>query len=82
MSVAEQKGVNLSRIKEASINMLVYDNSNYVLFTPPEIKSRITTNYNCYTIGSYVEVFEDYIAGFNRSSSCGYIERIAKNTLI
>ena len=81
MAVAEQKEVNLSRIKEVSINILVYDNSNSVLFTPLEIKLHITTNYNCYIIESYVELCEDYTSRFNRLSGCGHVEVITKNSL-
>ena len=59
--------------------MLVYEPLNYMLFTPPEINPHIITNYNSFTIGSYVKVRKDYISGFNISSGCGYVKQISKN---
>ena len=61
LAAVEQKEINVHGIKGASISMSVYHSQNSMLFTHPEIKPQIVTNYNSFTTGSNVEVHEDYV---------------------
>ena len=72
---------NLNRIKEASKSLLSFDATNTALFTSPDIKPCIRVQDNDFTIGSYVEVIEDYTAGYNRPSGCGYVIKVNENTI-
>ena len=81
LATAEKKEVNLKRIKEASKDLLSYDASNLTLTTPPEIKPCIKATDDVLTVGSYVEVIEDYSKGFNRPSGCGYVLRVTDKVI-
>ena len=51
------------------------------LTTPPEIKPCIKATDDVLTVGSYVEVIEDYSKGFNRPSGCGYVLRVTDKVI-
>ena len=78
LAVAEQKEVNLNRIKLAFKGQLSYDPSSITLITRPEVKLCIESIYKEYeyTIGSYVEVIQDYSKGLNRPAGCGFVIRV------
>ena len=76
LTAAEKKEINLKRIKEASKDLLSYDASNLTLTTPSEIKPYIKAIDDVFTVGSYVEIIEDYDKDFNRPLGCGYILRV------
>ena len=83
LAVAEQKEVNLNRIKLAFKGQLSYDASLITLTTRPEVKPCIESIYKEYeyTIGSYVEVIQDYSKGLNRPAGCGFVIRVTDKVI-
>ena len=81
LAKVEQKEANFNKISAANKTILSYDATKLVLITPPEIKPFIKDNDHTFTIGSYVEVLEDYTTGLNRPSGCGYVKQITNDVM-
>ena len=82
MAKAEQKEANFNRISAANKTILSDDATKLILITPPEIKPFVKDNDHTFTIGSYVEVLEDYTTGLNRPSGCGSVKQITNDLMV
>ena len=82
LAKAEQKEANFNRISAANKTILSDDATKLILITPPEIKPFVKDNDHTFTIGSYVEVLEDYTTGLNRPSGCGSVKQITNDLMV
>ena len=81
LAKAEQKELNLNRISAANKRILAYDNT-LIMTTTTDVKpfKDVTDiNNNLFRIGDYVDVREDFSAGYNMPAGCGYVLEADQN---